>query len=436
MGLPVKRSRKVHDSDSEFNCDDDMDNDELNLEKEQEQDDNDDDEFDSEAEDEDDGDGGRHDDVDDDEVEEQWEDEEEGVEEVDEEEEDNGKERNPLHDDAEMGELEKEYMNLRHQERDILKNLKHHKEEDILKGQAVKNQKAVWDKTLELRFLLQKAYSSTNRLPQEPIRSSFCDSDKSVNVAYSDLITSSQKTLDSLLELQEALLEKNPSILQAKDGKREQSSKNSQSSKSSDLNNDEEWSRISEMHARIAAFRNNSVDKWQRKTQMETGVAASKAKFSALNQLTSEQVASYMRDPSRMIKQMQLRRSIVGVFGAVPNAETNPKGEEAQSCGGAQADGDPELLDDSEFYQQLLKEFLESIDPTSVETAFYAVKRFQTKKRKVVDRRASKGRKIRYHVHEKIVNFKTPLPAYIPPMAPKLFENLFGLKTQKSPSAQ
>lgn len=28
-------------------------------------------------------------------------------------------------------------------------------------------------------------------------------------------------------------------------------------------------------------------------------------------------------------------------------------------------DGDPELLDDSEFYQQLLKEFFETVDPTS-----------------------------------------------------------------------
>lgn len=27
--------------------------------------------------------------------------------------------------------------------------------------------------------------------------------------------------------------------------------------------------------------------------------------------------------------------------------------------------GDPELMDDSEFYQQLLKEFLETFDPTS-----------------------------------------------------------------------
>ena len=37
----------------------------------------------------------------------------------------------------------------------------------------------------------------------------------------------------------------------------------------------------------------------------------------------------------------------------------------------------------------------------------------------------------RYNVHEKIVNFMAPQPMNIPPMAPKVFENLFGLKTQK-----
>lgn len=36
-----------------------------------------------------------------------------------------------------------------------------------------------------------------------------------------------------------------------------------------------------------------------------------------MRQNISEQVAGYMRDPSRMIKRMQLRRSSVGVFGKV-----------------------------------------------------------------------------------------------------------------------
>ena len=38
---------------------------------------------------------------------------------------------------------------------------------------------------------------------QEPIRSSFYESDENVRVAYSDLMTSSKETLDSILELQE-----------------------------------------------------------------------------------------------------------------------------------------------------------------------------------------------------------------------------------------
>ncbi|KAL6513397.1 hypothetical protein OROGR_020883 [Orobanche gracilis] len=133
-----------------------------------------------------------------------------------------------------------------------------------------------------------------------------------------------------------------------------------------------------------------------------------------------------MRDPSKMIKGMQQNRSAIAVFGNVLDSTESIKQEENY------ADGDPELLDDSDFYQQLLKEFFETIDPSSSETAYYALKRLQTKKRKIVDRRASKSRKIRYNVHEKIVNFMAPRPADLPPMASKLFENLFGLKIQKT----
>jgi len=38
---------------------------------------------------------------------------------------------------------------------------------------------------------------------QEPIKSSFCEADEAVKVAYSDLMTSSKETLDSILELQQ-----------------------------------------------------------------------------------------------------------------------------------------------------------------------------------------------------------------------------------------
>ncbi|KAL8542252.1 hypothetical protein ACS0TY_003208 [Phlomoides rotata] len=328
--------------------------------------------------------------------------------------------------DEEMEELEKEYRELKNEEQDIWRNLKQHKDEDIQKGQAVKNQRALWDKTLEFRFLLQKPYSNSNRLPKEPVRSLSCEADSDVSEAYSDLVASSKKTLDSILELQQALVANNPSITQFGEGYLTKDSTQLEASGSSNGDIDEEWLQISKMQSRMASFRNKSIDKWHRKTQVTTGAAAIKDKLHAFNQSISEQVAAYMRDPSKMVKGMQQNRSAVAVFGNVPGYTENTKQEE--SC----ANGDPELLDDSEFYQQLLKEFFETIDPSSSETAFYALKRLQTKKRKIVDRRASKSRKIRYNVHDKIVNFMAPRPMDIPQTATKLFENLFGLKTNKS----
>lgn len=41
----------------------------------------------------------------------------------------------------------------------------------------------------------------------------------------------------------------------------------------------------------------------------------------------------------------------------------------------------------------------------------------------------------RYNVHEKIVNFMAPQPMNVPPIAPKLFANLFGVKSHQPASA-
>ncbi|XP_076920039.1 uncharacterized protein LOC143581051 [Bidens hawaiensis] len=385
------------DSDSEGECDSEMDN--MNLENKEDVSGNSDED-------------------------------ESGSDEQDDDNEDDDDDKNMNIEDsnhADMEELEKEYKDLQNKEQDLFRNIRRDQDDDVLKGQAVKNQRALWDKTLEFRFLLQKSYSTSNRLPQEPVRSSFCNSNEEVKEAYSDLIDSTKKTLDSILKLQETLVEKNPLIMDAiEEGDAGQYPKSVDDLKDS---NEvvEEWFQISQMQSRIAPFRNTSVDKWQRKTQVTSGAAGMKNKFQAFNQNISEQVSSYMRDPSRMIKGMQQRRSVVPVFGDVSNSTLNK--DEAIN-----ADGDPELLDDSEFYQQLLREFFETVDAGSSESAFYALKRLQTKKRKIVDRRASKSRKIRYHVHEKIVNFMAPEPMNIPPMAPMLFENLFGLKTMKPAS--
>ncbi|KAL5200418.1 hypothetical protein ABZP36_021621 [Zizania latifolia] len=318
-------------------------------------------------------------------------------------------------EEEEMSELEKEYRTLQANHKNILETLKQHRDDDVSRGQAVKNQKALWDKTLEMRFLLQKAFSTSNKLPKEPVKSIFCQNNQEVEQAYFDLLNSLKQTLVCMLELQEALLERNHTAKDVID-----------TEISSDSNGEnDEWSGVQKSQRRITLFRNSEIDKWQRKTQVTTGAAALKGKLHAFNQNISDQVASYMRDPSRMINRMYLRKSTLGVFGEEVGELGNTKEEHNE-------EGDPELIDDSEFYHQLLKEFLESCDAGASESAFYALRKQQHKKRKLVDRRASKSRKIRYHVHEKIANFMAPVPMVVPPMAPKLFENLFGMGNQKS----
>jgi len=57
----------------------------------------------------------------------------------------------------------------------------------------------------------------------------------------------------------------------------------------------------------------------------------------------------------------------------------------------------------------------------------------KNKKKKVVDTKASKGRKIRYHVHEKIQNFMVPIEmgTWHEEMTNELFKSLFGRNTTK-----
>lgn len=109
------------------------------------------------------------------------------------------------------------------------------------------------------------------------MKSSFCSEDEKVSTAYAELVTSSKKTFDSLLELQgvcmqrfffincirlaslsvfvslsplftQALFGKNPSVDQQADGKAALTRSESNTSDAED--SDDEWHQISDMQNR------------------------------------------------------------------------------------------------------------------------------------------------------------------------------------------
>ncbi|CAK9233434.1 unnamed protein product [Sphagnum troendelagicum] len=308
----------------------------------------------------------------------------------------------------ELEALNREYEEIRQQEEEMVKNLKGQGLEDHEKGEAVSHQKMLWDRALEVRIALQKMVQGANQMPGAQVKVVLCEADQEIEKAYQMLTKSAISAIDCLLDLNKVIFLPSSSLTWT--GKRERGTQELvevEQGKPSSVT-ESVWNCIDSVHASIVPYRNNSVDRWQRKTQLSTGAAAVKGKLRAFNQSISQQVASVMRDPHKLIEQMRLQQSSVHVLGQAD-------------------DGNPETFDDSDFYQQLLREFLESSDTLGLEgMGLHSMKKLHNKKRKTVDRRASKGRKIRYTVHDPLVNFMAPELMVLPPMATKLFANLFG----------
>lgn len=72
---------------------------------------------------------------------------------------------------------------------------------------------------------------------------------------------------------------------------------------------------------------------------------------------------------------------------------------------------DLEVYDDSSFYSQLLKHYVNaSSDKSNNMLDLQELRKLKQRRSSDVDRKASKGRKIRYVVHAKLQNFMFPRP--------------------------
>lgn len=91
------------------------------------------------------------------------------------------------------------------------------------------------------------------------------------------------------------------------------------------------------------------------------------------------------------------------------------------------------VFDDLDFYQQLLRDVIESradVTDAGQQEWMQRQKALKAKRKRAVDTRASKGRKLRYQVHEKLQNFMVPIPtgcgAWHEEQIDELFASLMG----------
>ncbi|QIX01946.1 hypothetical protein AMS68_007463 [Peltaster fructicola] len=271
---------------------------------------------------------------------------------------------------------------------------------DAEKGRAVLQQRATFDALLNTRIKMQKSLIATNSLVAlntaqlDALRASQIDVIEQAETAANHLWTTLTTFRDQLNAVKTGEKRKAPA--------------------STSLGRLMKHLRMQEES--VTAQRNAVLQKWSMKSR---GVTATPQR----GRLNNEQPATivdvlneHMSSSERLLKRARTPRSCAPVQLANRISE------------------DEHIYDDADFYGLLLKELLEakssaaSAAATNVDLSNLSSMRREAKTRKNVDTKASKGRKLRYTVHEKLQNYCAPedRTTWGERQVDELFTSLFG----------
>ena len=271
---------------------------------------------------------------------------------------------------------------------------------DVAKGEAVKTQRKTFDTLLNSRIRLQKALISTNSMAAEPYKTETAQ-DAPIEAAEAAALT----LLNNLTNLRLSLEE-------SRTGQKRKRTAFDSTTPSSEI-----WANIQDSEKTTLPHRKAVLERWSNKTKATT-VTNNKARLNASAQQTLTEVLDSQLTSSHLVTRTQTPRSCAPL----------------QSSGKA-VQPDPAIYDDADFYGLMLKELLEqrSADLNANGTAEFVVQApwqvaREAKTKKVVDTKASKGRRLRYTVQEKLQNFMAPEERgeWGDRQRDELFSSLFG----------
>ncbi|KAG0126683.1 apoptosis antagonizing transcription factor-domain-containing protein [Tuber indicum] len=264
------------------------------------------------------------------------------------------------------------------EQKNVVANISKAVKADAEKGTAVKQQQKTFDSLLGARIKLQKAIVATNSLPTP---SQPASSPQPLPETY-------KAAEDAALNLWSTLT----------DLRCELSSPSTPKRKHDDMDTSTPalWAKMQKLEAEVHPNRLSILDKWSTKTSsVSTVTLARKLNNSAQRSLTATINETLMTGLNRHVQKTRVPRSC---------APTKVESGE-----------DVEVYDDSDFYQMLLKALVDQrmIDNANSGGPNGAV-RWTTalrdaKVKKAVDTKASKGRKLKYQVQEKLQNFMAPI---------------------------
>ncbi|KXX75334.1 Protein bfr2 [Madurella mycetomatis] len=275
---------------------------------------------------------------------------------------------------------------------------------DADKGAAVRVQRRAFDSILNLRIRLQKALVAANTF------SVVDDSHETGMEAYQAAEEAAVKLWNTIDSVRNTFM---PESSRAKIGEKRK--------REIDLDTPSQtvWESMEMVEQVALPHRRKVLDKWSDKVRRNTAAPSTRNLVKTETQSLVSTLDSQLVSSERLIKRARAPRSCAP-------AQAARKVEE-----------DTEIYDDADFYQLLLKELVDQRSSDtgapgeSVATVRWAALK-EAKTRKHVDRKASKGRKLRYTVHEKLQNFMAPEDrrSWEEHAIDRLFGTLFGQKME------
>ncbi|KAF9462949.1 apoptosis-antagonizing transcription factor [Collybia nuda] len=301
---------------------------------------------------------------------------------------------------------------------DLSLTLRVKRDEDRTKGKAVARQIAIWDTLLDARIRLQKTVTAANKLPDI--------SDLQLYLALPECQHAMNKMLaeagalsDELLELQEHMLKTNNFTTIPPRKRRKIDPEFSLADYTTFFQNATESA--SALEATYHPHLVQTLSKWSSKIQaIAPSVLLPSNRNTFLSKGPQHQksitklIDETLEDSKKLLSRTRVRRSGGARLGT---SETVIEDE------------DPSIFDDTDFYQQLLRDVIDARGNPNGDDDGWIVAQRQKKSKKKVDTKASKGRKIRYEIHEKLQNFMVPVPvigAWHEEQTDELFTSLLG----------
>jgi len=253
---------------------------------------------------------------------------------------------------------------------------------DADKGNAVQQQRKAFDSLLSVRMVLQKALIATNSMATSEDE----DGDSMTNAPYQAAEDAAIKLWNTLEGIRQEVIKASSDTKTGQKRKRDIDTSTSST---------KIWSRMQVSEVASIDIRQRTLEKWWDKVRGSTVSLAGKLN----NNVVPQSLTSVIQD--QLAKPESLKRT-----------------KRPRSCAPAQEKlkviEDQQIYDDTTLYKTLLNQLVDQRKMDSGPAAGggngtpaqWAVK--EAKMRKNVDTKASKGRKMRYTVHEKLQNFMAP----------------------------